>query len=302
MGLSVSRSTRCAAAVLLAACSALVAGCTSRPDRLRAIPPLPAAACTAPHAARVAVPQEFRTLDDVRRGLAALEAGYVRSGDGRGPFATAYVVSTAAIAQDLDDGRFEDRAWSERYLVAFANLYRYALERYEAGDLARCPPAWRAAFDAAASGRASPLENLLLGMNAHIRRDLPFALHEAGLGTAPARRYADHAAFDDAMAMAIDPIQERIACLYAPDLGIWDRALGPLDEAAALCGISRVRRRVWRDGVALAHAPTKEHRDAVACEIESRAAAKSRRYRALRLVFPRMSSAGHARAHRMVEP
>jgi len=43
------------------------------------------------------------------------------------------------------------------------------------------PRAWRIAFSAAQSHRVSALGNLLLGMNAHISRDLPYALAAVGL-------------------------------------------------------------------------------------------------------------------------
>jgi hypothetical protein len=43
------------------------------------------------------------------------------------------------------------------------------------------PEAWRIAFEAADRGTVTALGDMLLGMNAHISRDLPFALARTGL-------------------------------------------------------------------------------------------------------------------------
>src|SRR5436189_2206016 len=63
-------------------------------------------------------------------------------------------------------------------------LRRTTSTRYDAytrGDLVNTPAPWRIAFDAANNHQVQGIGNLLLGMNAHINRDLPFVLYRMGL-------------------------------------------------------------------------------------------------------------------------
>jgi hypothetical protein len=68
-----------------------------------------------------------------------------------------------------------DPAWTEVLTARFATLYFDADAAWEARD-PRCPRAWCAAFAAAGARRISAAEHALLGINAHIVYDLPFAV------------------------------------------------------------------------------------------------------------------------------
>jgi hypothetical protein len=63
---------------------------------------------------------------------------------------------------------------------AFAMYYFDAYDAWKKGDRG-VSDAWQTAFDAAASNSVSGLGDMLLGINAHISRDLPFVLEEIGL-------------------------------------------------------------------------------------------------------------------------
>src|SRR3954447_826250 len=75
----------------------------------------------------------------------------------------------------------------------FASYYFNAFDAYKSGNLAATPSAWQIAFEAANNKEVQGTGDLLLGMNAHINRDLPFVLYRMGLfnsdGTS---RKADH--------------------------------------------------------------------------------------------------------------
>jgi hypothetical protein len=117
----------------------------------------------------------YQTIDDAVNGLAALESRYRALNDRRAIFLTLYgIVSSEMRARTTT--AFEDNAWVERYTVAFANLYREALESYDARSVDRVPKAWRLCFDAAVSGTGLVLQDMLLGVNAHVNHDLPLAL------------------------------------------------------------------------------------------------------------------------------
>lgn len=94
-------------------------------------------------------------------------------GDPRLAFLATYARTTAAVGEVIGAARFEDPQWVDRWDVAFAQLYLDALAAYEA-DPASAPRPWRAALGA--DPALSPLQLVLLGMNAHINFDLPQAL------------------------------------------------------------------------------------------------------------------------------
>src|SRR5919198_2349303 len=96
-------------------------------------------------------------------------------------FALAYLRTTEEYRRTIEDPTFfEDTAFVNHEDVVFARLYFDAFDAWHAGRREDVPRAWAIAFQAAAD-RAMPASgNLSLGINAHIQRDLPFAL--AGIG------------------------------------------------------------------------------------------------------------------------
>lgn len=58
----------------------------------------------------------------------------------------------------------------------FALYYFRAFDNYNAGRMGEVPPAWKIAFDSARDGSTTGGGDLLLGISAHINRDLPFVL------------------------------------------------------------------------------------------------------------------------------
>ena len=118
---------------------------------------------------------EFRTLEDVRVALSKLEGELLERKDRRGIFTTAYVRMTEEISRRIEGDDFADPAWVTVYTLAFANLYRTAFLSFEQGDLASVPKAWRLSFEASRSRKALLLQDLVLGVNAHVNNDLPSA-------------------------------------------------------------------------------------------------------------------------------
>ena len=100
------------------------------------------------------------TIDELRS--IALDAH-----DAAGHFPAMYSRVTAAVAEGIAGGRFEDPARMERFVVRFAA--RYLAARTDAP----APGSWRAAFDVAGDRRLLVVQHLLLGINAHVNFDLP---------------------------------------------------------------------------------------------------------------------------------
>lgn len=222
----------------------------------------------------------YRTMDDVVDGLGAWEARFRAAHDRRSIFLTLYGIVSAEIRARLAQGYFADGAWVHRYAVAFANLYREALERYDARQLSDVPKAWRLCFDAAGAGTGLVLQDMLLGVNAHVNHDLPFALSGVSIDPGRARRYQDHAAVNAVLASVVDRATEQIATLYAPGLTSMGEAAGQLDEMLSLFSLQIARESAWESAVSLANARNEVERRLAGTLIGSRATVMARLLRA----------------------
>jgi hypothetical protein len=113
------------------------------------------------------------TIDEVIAAFDTLVARSVREESRLGYFAALYRKVTVKVKEGIAGSRFDDGPRMERFDVTFANRYLAALERFIRGEpTSRC---WRVAFDAARHWRPLILQQLLLGMNAHINFDLGIA-------------------------------------------------------------------------------------------------------------------------------
>jgi len=218
----------------------------------------------------------YRTMDDAVEGLAALEVRYRERNDRRAIFLTLYGVVSAEMQARVAARAFEDNAWVERYTVTFANLYREALASYEARELSRVPKSWRLCFDAAVAGTGLVLQDVLLGVNAHVNHDLPLALSTISIEPDRAQRYRDHSAVNAVLASVTERATERLAATYAPGLTAMDDCAGSIDEILSAFSLEVARESAWEGAVSLANARNAFERELVSRLMATRAAAVAR--------------------------
>src|SRR3954468_19151577 len=97
-------------------------------------------------------------------------------------FALAYLRTTEEYRRTIEDPTFfEDTAFVNHEDVVFAHLYFDAFDAWHKGRREDVAPAWAIAFRAAANRELPASGDLELGINAHVQRDLPFALAAIGL-------------------------------------------------------------------------------------------------------------------------
>jgi hypothetical protein len=218
----------------------------------------------------------FRTLDDVVEGLATLEERFRERNDRRAIFLTLYGIVTAEVRSRVERRDFADNDWVHRYAVAFADLYRVALQRYDEGEFASVPKAWRLAFDTARAGSGLVVQDMLLGVNAHVNADLPFALASVSIGPDRPARYRDHSAVNAVLAAVTERATERLASLYAPGLTGMDDCAGQVDEMISAFSLEVARESAWEAATALTNATSPFERALVTRLIATRAAAIAR--------------------------
>jgi uncharacterized protein DUF5995 len=219
---------------------------------------------------------EYRTFDDVLASLGRLQEIFYDGRDRRAVFVSAYLSITGAVKSRVLAKGFLDNEWVTRYDVAFANRYRSALLAYECGDLAAVPDAWKLAFDAARHNDALIIQDLMLGINAHVNRDLPFALAEASIDPDRPRRFEDHTAVNETLLASTDQLESRIESMYAPGLDMLGRAFHPLIGEITSFDLAATRQLAWDYGVSLTDARDDHERGAIARRIEAHSAVLAR--------------------------
>lgn len=162
-------------------------------------------------------------------------------------FALTYLRTTQEFARTISDdpGTFSDDPWIRHEDAIFAQYYFNAWDDYHAGR--SVPLAWKIAFDSASNPSIEGMGDLLLGMNAHINRDLPYTLAAVGLVKANgSSRKADHDAVNQFLDRVIDPLQVELAQRYDPIFTVAGD-LSPFEEVGALQGIRGLRENAWRN-------------------------------------------------------
>lgn len=207
-------------------------------------------------------------------------------------FAVLYLRVTDKIGQAVRrDDFFNTPGYVGHVGGVFAQYYFDAFDDWAAG--AGTNDAWRIAFDAAKNKEVTGLGNLLLGMSAHINRDLPYVLESIGLrdpdGTS---RKPDH-----------DKVNEVLYEAYLPAMVEAQRRFDPsvsADEETAAFAIQAViawREEAWRWAELLSMTVNEADRALVEQQIEARAALEAH---ALKAAFASSDSSArdaHCAAH-----
>jgi Family of unknown function (DUF5995) len=242
------------------------------PDLLPALPttanpqPGPVPGCERPTVA--CIDHEITQLRTLRTRLGC---------DHRAVFATTYLVLTRTLRDTLraDPGFFADPRYLFTEDALFADYYFRTVDDYAARR--PVPRAWKIAFDTAARGNANAGQDMLLGINAHVQRDMPFVLAELGLHRPDgASRKHDHDLVNDVLQRAYEPVVQAIGRSYDPIVKVTNAGWSPADNVAGLELVKGWREGVWRNAERLLNATTSAQRQAVANSIEANAASWAR--------------------------
>lgn len=182
-------------------------------------------------------------------------ASWQEAGDSRSLFLECYRMMTENMLQAVQDGDFHDPQWVDQLVAHFSSYYFAALDAYRQ-DPGQSPAVWRLAFDKTAENRLFSIQNLLLGVNAHINYDLILALGDllepdwSRLDDTQRRqRYEDHTHVNHVIGRTIDYVQDTIIEPREPVMDIVDRLLGPIDEWLISKLIASWRDEVWEQAV-----------------------------------------------------
>jgi hypothetical protein len=186
-------------------------------------------------------------------------------------FAMTYtrITQTYGYVRDIP-GYFEDVPYINHMDAVFAKYYFDAYDAYQAGNRAAVPAAWQTAFDAARDRRMTGTGDLLLGINAHVNRDLAYVYARFKV-----RSHADHLVVNPVLARVQATVLPELVARYDADL-LSQRSRDP----ALSLDIVAWRELAWRNAKRLRAARSRAARREVAAGIERHAAAMARRIRA----------------------
>lgn len=239
-----------------------------------ALPPLPTARNPQPRPLPHCRTPTIKCVDYNLSRLASLQSKL--GCDHLGVFATTYYQTTRTVRGALTAHRphFADAGWIIDIDVLFHQYYFTALSDYGAGR--PVPAAWRIAFSVAGAGDANATKDMLLGVNAHVNRDLPFVLATLGLHTrSGASRKPDWDRFNIVLDDAYDPVVSAVTARFDPSV----RFTNPdtvVDGEAGLQLFELWREIAFRHAEALLNARTTRARAAVTRHIEAYATATAR--------------------------
>jgi hypothetical protein len=240
------------------------------------LPPLPTSTDAQPHAVPHCKRGRPRCVTTTVRRLRRLRD---RLGcDHRAVFATTYLELTKQLRRDMRSGLVKANVASPRYFYfedgLFANFYFRVIKAWNRGK--PVPEAWRIAFEAAADGDKMGVQDMLLGINAHVQNDMPFVLAALGLRTpGGVSRKPDHDFFNSSLNRGYEPVVAAVRTRYDAAIDLSNSELLPIDDLAGLELTRTWREVVWRNAERLTNAKTAAERTQVARSIEQYAAANA---------------------------
>jgi hypothetical protein len=179
--------------------------------------------------------------------MQSIARAWEEAGDRRSVFPAAYAAMTTAMHEAIEADRFIDADWVSALLELFADYYFRAVAGFEQGM--PIPDCWRHALEAPAD--LDVLQHLLLGINAHINRDLVFTtveMLERHSGRVEDRR-VDFDRVNEVIRTTIDTVQDEVVATRSKFWSAVDAMLWPLDEWAFAGLIESWRDDVWASAV-----------------------------------------------------
>lgn len=189
------------------------------------------------------------TIDEVIAQLDGIVDAARERRDRAGYFAALYRNVTRRVRDGIAAGEFEDGARMERLDVTFANRYLSALEAFRGGGGA--PRSWQVSFDANRSWEPLVLQQLLVGINAHINFDLgPAAAATAPGDELPSLRH-DFDAINGILGGMLDKVKADVEQV-SPWIRLLDRVDPSGEDAMINFGMDRARDSAWSVATRLA--------------------------------------------------
>ncbi len=232
-----------------------------------------------PTSENLCVRGDLRCVDAVIREMNRRFAPLARRCDHDAVFALTYLRTTEEYRRTVadDPSFFSDTAFVNHEDAVFADYYFEAYDNWHAGRFVQVPLAWAIAFDAASRRGVSGSGNILLGVSAHVNRDLPFALAAIGLVKPDgSSRKPDHDKVNRILNRVYGPVLAESARRFDPSMSSPTAEGTTIDDTTLLQLLVSWREEAWRNAERLAAALTPTDRKLAAATIEAAAAKEAK--------------------------
>jgi hypothetical protein len=150
----------------------------------------------------------IETIDDVIRSIDGVIDWAWNQKSRNGYFAALYRRVTRAVKDGIAQGRFQNGPRVERLDVNFASRYLQAFEQFRAEQ--RPTLSWQVAFNAAKHWYPIVVQQLVVGINAHINLDLGIAAAQTAPGDQLPGLQADFNAINAVLAELVGTVEKEI--------------------------------------------------------------------------------------------
>jgi hypothetical protein len=219
--------------------------------------------------------------------------------DHNSAFGITYIRVTEAIRLSVLRNFYTEPRFLNHEDKVFARMYFGAFDAWARGDRGRVPPAWLEALDAGRNRSVNGQGNLLMSMNAHINRDMPFMLDALGL-TDPkgGSRKPDHDRGNQVLSPLYDDVLRELSARYDPTIDDFDAPGTLYDDTAIFQILQGWREGVWRNAELLGAAETLGQRRAAAEFIENYALSQARMIKSGTTISDSSARDAHCAAYR----
>jgi hypothetical protein len=191
------------------------------------------------------VEQVIQALDDIIAWALAQKSRL-------GYFAALYRRVTRAVKDGIDQGKFQNGPLMEKLDVVFANRYLNAYEQFRSGLSPTL--SWQLAFRSASAWYPLIVQQLLIGINAHINLDLGVAAATVAPGDQLPALKTDFDQINAVLAGEVGTVEKEMAEL-SPLIGLLEKLSLRTDTAIINFSIDVARNAAWSEAVKLATTP-----------------------------------------------
>lgn len=200
-------------------------------------------------------PPAPRTPADVAKDLETVTSKCLSKGDRVGYFSALYVHVANKFEETITSGGFENPELMAILDVTFFDRYLDALHGYRTGSAISEP--WQLAFDATTQSSYAVLQQLMLGMNAHIIFDLGIAVADSIPAEEMDKFEADYNKMNDLLEGLLGAVLADLGTIWWP-YNLIEKLVGPLEDSVIMVGMRGARAYAWalaKDLVGLPAAP-----------------------------------------------
>ena len=160
-----------------------------------------------------------------------------------GYFAALYYQVTSTVKEGIDKGYYQDCKRMERLDVIFANRYLDAYTQFQQN--LPCTKSWQYAFDTTKKYWPTVLQNLLLGINAHINLDLGIAAVQTCPGEGIEALKDDFDKINIVLAGLVADIEKSLVTIW-PTLKLLLLRVGKIDSFLIDFSMKEARDGAWK--------------------------------------------------------